>query len=169
LHRAGSAFYVGTFSKSLLPALRIGFVVAPAWSRPALIAAKQIGDWHSMVLAQDTLTAFIQEGHLARHVRKMRKVYGQRREILLRALSHHCGDRLQAIPAVAGLHLAARLSTSIRANPLVKKAAEAGIAIDSLDRYAAAGPARNGLAFGYGAIPAERIDEAIRRLARAMG
>jgi GntR family transcriptional regulator/MocR family aminotransferase len=168
LDRADSVFYVGTFSKSLFPALRLGFVVAPPWARPALIAARQIGDWHSMVLAQATLAAFVQEGHLARHIRKMRKVYGHRREVLLAALCQHCGDRLQTIPAVAGLHLAARLPASIRANLLVKKAAHAGIAIESLDRYAAGGPVQNGLAFGYGMIRAERIDEAIRQLAQAI-
>ncbi len=169
LDRAQSVFYVGTFSKSLFPALRLGFVVAPLWARGALIAARQIGDWHSMVLAQDTLAAFIQEGHLARHVRKMRRVYGRRRAILLEALSRHCGDRLQPIPAIAGLHLAAWLSGSMRATALVRRAADAGIGIESLARYAAAGPAQNGLAFGYGTIDAERIDEGIRRPARAMG
>src|SRR5262249_54566255 len=98
LDRADSVFYVGTFSKSLFPALRLGFVVTPPWARAALIRAKQLTDWHGAVLAQDTLAAFIAEGHLARHVRKMRRVYGERRAALLEALTRHCGEALQPLP-----------------------------------------------------------------------
>ncbi len=78
LDRSESVFYVGTFSKSLFPEMRLGFVVPPPWARPALVAAKQCTDWHCAVLEQETLAAFIAEGHLARHVRKMRQVYGAR-------------------------------------------------------------------------------------------
>lgn len=168
LDRAGTVFYVGTFSKSLFPALRLGFVVAPPWARHALAAAKQLADWHSAILAQDTLAAFIAEGHLARHVRKMRKVYGERCAILRQALASHCGDWLEPIPVDTGLHLAAKLAASVPASMVVAKAAAAGIGIQSLDRYAATEPAQQGLAFGYGMIPADRIDEAIRRLAQVM-
>ena len=69
LDRAGSVFYVGTFSKSLLPGVRLAYIVAPPWARPALIAAKAVADGHCCTLIQDTLTALIAEGHLARHVR----------------------------------------------------------------------------------------------------
>ncbi len=168
LDRAGSVFYVGTFSKSLFPALRLGFVVTPPWARRALVRAKQWTDWHGAVLAQDTLAAFIAEGHLARHVRKMRKVYGMRRAALLEALSHHCGDRLQPVPGEAGLHLAAILDGPLRAKPLAAKLADDGINILSLDCFATRRPMPNGLAFGYGVIETDRIDDAIRRIARAM-
>jgi GntR family transcriptional regulator/MocR family aminotransferase len=168
LDHAESVFYVGTFSKSLFPALRLGFVVAPPWARRALIAAKQSSDWHGPVLAQDTLAAFIAEGHLARHVRKMRRVYGERRALLLQALDRYFGDRLEPIPADTGLHLAARLRAPLRADALAARAADSGIRIQSLDRYATRKPVPNGLAFGFGMIGADRIDEAIRRLARAV-
>jgi len=168
LDRAGSVFYVGTFSKSLFPALRLGFVVAPPWARSALVRAKQLTDWHGAVLAQDTLAAFIAEGHLARHVRKMRKVYGDRRKALLEALARLCGDRLQPIPGEAGLHLAVKLTTPLKAKAVVAKVADDGISLMSLDRFATQRPSPNGLAFGYGMIRTEQIDEAIRRLARAM-
>jgi len=167
LDRDGAVLYVGTFSKSLFPALRLGFVVAPQWARPALVAAKQRMDWHAPVLAQDTLAAFIVEGHLARHIRKMRRIYAARREGLLAALARHCGDRLTPIPAAAGLHLAARLSAPLRAGAVAARAAQADVAIEPLARYGAARPV-NGLAFGLGMIATDRIDEAIRRLSRAM-
>jgi GntR family transcriptional regulator/MocR family aminotransferase len=168
LDRDGSVFYVGTFSKSLFPALRLGFVVAPAWARPALIAARQISDWHAMALAQDTLAAFIHEGHLARHIRKMRRIYGRRREILLQAMERHCGARLQPLASAAGLHLAARLAGSIRAETLSRRAGAFDVAVETLGRYATAKPALNGLAFGFGSIRSDAIEEGIRRLARAM-
>jgi GntR family transcriptional regulator/MocR family aminotransferase len=168
LDRAGSVFYVGTFSKSLFPALRLGFVVAPPWARTALVRAKQLTDWHGAVLAQDTLAAFIVEGHLARHVRKMRRVYGDRRAALLEALARHCGDRLQPIPGEAGLHLATRLTAPLKAKALAATVADDGVNLLSLDQFAVQRHAQNGLAFGYGMIRAEQIDEAIRRLARAM-
>jgi GntR family transcriptional regulator/MocR family aminotransferase len=168
LDRAELVFYVGTFSKSLFPALRLGFAVTPPWAQRALVGAKQLTDWHGPVLAQDTLAAFIAEGHLARHVRKMRKVYGDRRTTLLQALARHCGDRLAPIPAVAGLHVAARLTGSVRAGALVTRAADAEVGLESLDRYAAGKSTHNGLAFGYGMVRADQIDEAIRRLAQAM-
>ncbi len=168
LDRAELVFYVGTFSKSLFPALRLGFLVAPPWARSALVAAKQLTDWHGPVLAQDTLAAFIAEGHLARHVRKMRAIYGERRAALLRSLARHCGDRLAPIPAVAGLHLAARLAGPLPAGTLVARAADAGIGVELLDRYAGRKAAVRGLAFGYGMIRSDEIDEAIRRLARAL-
>jgi len=66
LDRSESVFYLGTFSKSLFPALRLGFVAAPGWARAALAAAKQCADWHCPLPLQDTLAAFIAEGHLAR-------------------------------------------------------------------------------------------------------
>ncbi|HEY7611055.1 MAG TPA: PLP-dependent aminotransferase family protein [Alphaproteobacteria bacterium] len=168
LDRGESVFYVGTFSKSLFPALRLGFVVAPPWARPALIAAKRLTDWHGPVLAQDTLAPFIAEGHLARHLRKMRRVYAERRAILLKALAHHCPGRIVPIPSEAGMHIAARLAGDLRADAVAARAAAAGIGVQSLGAYFNAKPARNGLAFGFGMIQAERIDEGIRRLAEVI-
>lgn len=168
LDRADSVFFVGTFSKSLFPALRLGFVVAPAWARRALVAARQLSGWHSTLPAQDTLAAFIQEGHLARHIRKMRKVYGQRREALLEALTRHCAERLEPIASQAGLHLAAWLAPGIRLDGLLRRARELGIGVEGLDRFAT-GPIRPGLSFGYGMIEAAKIEEGVRGLAKAMG
>lgn len=169
LDRAGAVFYVGTFSKSLFPALRLGFVVAPAWARAALVAAKGVADWHGPVLAQGTLAAFIAEGHLARHVRKMRRIYDGRHTALLEALARHGGGRLEPIPSQAGLHLAAHLRMSMPARDAVAKAAALGIGLQPLDRYAMAGAAPNGLVFGYGMIPADRIEDGVRQPARALG
>src|SRR5206468_10284806 len=123
LDGAGSVFYVGTFSKVMFPALRIGFVVAPPWAQPALAAAKQLTDWQVPPMMQDTLAAFIAEGHLVRHVRKMRGVYAERRDALLQALARHCGSALRLIAAEAGLHVSAHLPGRLPAPEVVERAA----------------------------------------------
>jgi GntR family transcriptional regulator / MocR family aminotransferase len=168
LDRAESVFYVGTFGKSMFTDVRAGFVVAPPWARRALVAAKQTVDGSNPVLVQDALAAFIAEGHLARHIRKMRKVYAERHAVLLAAIERHCKGRLQPIPSHAGVHLAAELTCKMTAADVVAKAAEADIAVETLDRYAYRKGAQTGLVFGYGMIEAHDITPAIRQLARVM-
>lgn len=165
----GRVVYVGTFSQSLLPALRIGFVVAPERARVALLAARERSDWHGPAIEHATLAAFIAEGHLARHVRRMRRVYAERRMALLAALAKHAEGRLDPIPAPAGLHVTALLDPSADARAVVVRAAALGVAVDPLDTYAAEGVPPPGLVLGFGQIEAARIDEAVQRLVRAIG
>ena len=169
LDRHDTVCYVGTFSKCLFPALRIGYAVAPPWLRAALAHAKQQTDWHGDVLAQDTLAAFIAEGHLARHVRHMRKIYAARRDALLDALTRHGRSTFRVWPSDAGLHLAARLPASIDATTLAMHAAEAGIHLEALHTYALDAAAVNSVGFGLGMIEVSRIDEAIDRLVQLVG
>ena len=129
--------------------------------------ARELADWHGPVLGQEALAAFIAEGHLARHIRKMRKLYGARRTALLEALARHGAGRLEVIPSDAGLHLSARLHGGTRADAVVERAAAAGITLPPLSRFALdphAPGVSNGLAFGYGLIAEQQIDGAIRRL-----
>src|SRR5215471_17977739 len=168
LDRSQCVFYVGTFSKSMFPALRLGFVIAPPWARHALLAAKQLSDWHAPTVAQDILSAFIAEGHLARHVRKMRKVYSERREILVTALARFCGEHLRVVGIGAGLHLATYLTRRAPAAGLIARAREAGIWLDDWQQFAALDRRTEGLVFGYGAIASQQIGDAVRQLARLM-
>jgi len=165
LDQADLVFYVGTFSKSLFPEIRLGFVVVPKWAQPALVEAKRIADWHGTVLAQEALAIFIAEGHMARHVRKARTVYGRRRGELLRALADHCGKQLQPMGGASGLHLAAKLLTPVDARVVAAKAAEIGIEVTPLDAFANSARAPNGLTFGFGMIGEKKIDEGLRGLA----
>jgi GntR family transcriptional regulator/MocR family aminotransferase len=128
-----------------------------------LVEAKRIADGRGPTETQETLAAFIAEGHLARHVRRMRKIYAERRNRLMQALSRDLPGRL--FPAVAGLHLAIELPGDIDANALSVRAAAAGVGVSPLERFHAGGIVRNGLAFGYGVIDLQRIDEGVRRLA----
>ncbi|HEY6640846.1 PLP-dependent aminotransferase family protein [Povalibacter sp.] len=165
LDRSDSVFYVGTFSKSLFPGLRIGFVVAPAWARTALAAARQYADGYSPALSQETLTAFIKEGHLVRHVRKMRRIYAARRELLLERLALDLGW-LQPFPSAAGLHLACGVDRGIDVDAFIAKAREREVGLGSLRRYAVSGRAQKGVMFGFGALSEQGIDEALGRLRR---
>jgi len=166
LDRAELVFYVGTFSKSLFPGIRIGYVVAPQWARQALTAAKQYADWYCSALDQGTLGAFIEEGHLARHVRKMRQVYSARHDVLLDGLRKDFSRWLEPVPSVVGMHLAAFAKAPLDADGLVQRAREVDVGIYPLHKYHFARPVCQGLVFGYGAIAERDILEGLSRLRR---
>jgi len=106
---SGRVVYVGTFSKTMFPALRIGFVVAPPALREVIQAAKGFADRQSPILEQRALASFIVEGGFERHLRRMRVLYRARREALLAALRRHIGDGLEVSGESAGMHLVVRL------------------------------------------------------------
>ncbi len=167
LDRDGRVFYVGTFSKSLFPALRKGFVVAPDWARDALVAVKHCADSHSDTITQSVLAAFIRDGHLARHVRRMQPIYAQRRDALLHGIAHELDDWLAPIPCEAGLHLAARLRRPQQAAAFFARAREHLPGAQSTAEYAM-GDTEPALAIGYGVIDAEAIGPALRRLRESL-
>jgi len=168
LDRGQRVFYVGTFAKSMFMALRIGFVVAPPWAVPALVAARLRHNWHVPAVNQATLASFIAEGHLARHVRKMRTLYAERHATLLKALQQHLPDRLAPVPSLAGLHLSAAVRAPDSAARWQAAAAAAGVRIATLAPSARPPLVLNGLVFGYGLIEASDIEPGIRALAQAV-
>jgi GntR family transcriptional regulator/MocR family aminotransferase len=150
----------------LLPTLRVGFVVAPGSLVPSLRAAKGIADSHGPLETQRALAALIDDGSFARHVRRVARVYGERRDALVSAVERHLG--LEVLPSSAGLHVTVLLRRMDAT--LLPRALEAGVRVEALAAYCAYQTARPraGLALGYGVIPAEKIDEGIRRLAGAL-
>lgn len=166
--QAQSVIYVGTFSKSLFPAMRIGYLVAPRWALPALVEARRCSDWHGDTLTQDTLALFIAQGHLARHVRRMRQVYARRRERLLEILHRDFAKVLEPVPSSAGLHLAALLRRRNSVEPLIAAARGRGVGLHSLQHFYS-GKARQGLVFGYGAIDEDAITQGLARLRPLLG
>ncbi|HZO22057.1 MAG TPA: PLP-dependent aminotransferase family protein [Steroidobacteraceae bacterium] len=166
LDRSGSVFYVGTFSKSLFPGIRLGFVVVPRWARHALIAAKQCADWHSPVLEQDALAAFIGEGHMARHVRKMRKLYGERRTLLVSVLQGQFAPWLEPIPASGGMHLTALERQALDWDNIAAQARELGLDVRSLRVYCVGSRSRRGLVLGYGGTSPSAIRSGLSQLRR---
>jgi GntR family transcriptional regulator / MocR family aminotransferase len=168
LDRHGRVLYVGTFSKVLLPALRLGFIVAPPSVMPSLRAAKALADSHGPPDAQLALADFIDGGMFARHVRRLLRVYRERRELLLAALQTHLSRKLILLPSCAGLHTSGYFrDRGIDIDALSRSAFAAHVAVEPLRAYYAA-RARPGLAIGYGAIPASKIEQGVRRLAASM-
>ena len=161
-------FYVGTFSKTLFPALRLGFVIAPPWARAALGVARQRADWHGNLHVQDTLAAFIAEGHLARHVRRMRATYGERRRLLLEGVQAQLGRWLVPAPGCAGLHIATRRLGAFDLGRVLARSRALGVNVDSIGRYALGPDVADGLLFGYGAIEAAAIPQALQSLRTAL-
>ncbi len=168
LDRDARVFYVGTFSKSLFPAANTGFVVVPAWARDALLAVKRIGDSHAPGPQQETLAAFIREGHLARHVRRMTPIYAERRDALLDALEGGLGRWLRPVPSIAGLHLAAHIAPKADAGALADALRRYAPGAQSVAEYSMQADAPPMRLFGYGAIDALDIRRALARLARAL-
>ncbi|WP_046658203.1 PLP-dependent aminotransferase family protein [Lysobacter capsici] len=168
LDRDALVFYVGTFSKSLFPALRKGFIVAPAWARDALITVKHCADSHCDTVGQSVLAAFIRDGHLARHVRRMRAIYGERRDALLTGLRDELDPWMQPIPSEAGLHLAARIRDPALAPAILARALPLLPGAQMIDDYAIAPLPRPAITFGYGVIDADEIGVALRRVRRVL-
>ena len=164
LDRSGRVVYVGTFSKCLSPDLRLGFAVCPAWALGALARAKQLSDWNCPIVGQETLAAFIAEGRLARHVRRTRGIYAERRRTLLQALDARCGSRLTPFPAVAGLHIAARLAPGLDENEVAALAAREGVGLRTIGGFAAGQGTPQGFALAYGAESRETIVAVVERL-----
>ena len=166
LDRTGRVVYVGTFSKTLLATLRIGFVVVPPSIRHAVAAAKYVADWHTSLPIQRTLAAFIADGSFARHVRRMRGVYGERRQRIADALNHDFADELEILPPATGVHFAAtaRRRSVAEIADVARRAALRGVALQELATFAVGEERRAGLLFGYGAIATDDVDEGLRRL-----
>ncbi len=168
LDTAGRVIYIGTFSKTMLPTLRLGFLVTPASLRVAVHKAKQVTDWHTAIPLQIALAQFIASGEYSRHVRKMREIYRRRRELVIESVVREFAGHLRLVPSVAGLHVAA---LAIRASvdevdAVVRTASENGVEVQRLSRFAVGSAAQAGIVLGYGTIPTGKIQEGLRRLRR---
>ncbi|GAA2472478.1 PLP-dependent aminotransferase family protein [Terrabacter carboxydivorans] len=171
LDRDGRVVYVGSFSKSLLPALRVGYAIAPATLTAALREAKRVTVWDGDAVTQGALADFLAEGHHAAHVRRATKVYRARRDALLAGLTRSggLGDHLEVVPSAAGLHVCTLLRDPRLDDVAVAGAAMgAGVFVEPLSVRHLEQPARHGLAFGIGGIPLEGIGPALSSLARVL-
>lgn len=170
LDRDEKVVYVGTFSKSMFPSLRLGYVVAPPWLIGALAAARQTADNGGNAALQEALARFILDGRLARHARNMRKRYASRRDALLHAIECELGPWLTPVSPSAGIHLYARYEDRRQARRIVSLARQhaVGAQPDSdflIERASSAGA---GIAFGFGCIDEPDIERSIKALSRAL-
>jgi GntR family transcriptional regulator / MocR family aminotransferase len=165
---ADVVFYVGTFSKCMLPALRLGYVVAPDWAMSALITAKNSMDWQCSTLVQIGVSDFIAEGHLERHIRKMRQIYRKRRQVLLTGLKEHLSEWLEPQPSFYGMHVAALARTSLDLDRIADALVQNNVKMHTLSRYYLDRPTKAGLVFGYAVTDLTEIDRGLSLLRAAL-
>ena len=157
----------GSFGKVLFPALRLGYLVLPTALVERVAALRSATVRHPPVLEQAVLTAFIEEGHLSRHVRRMREVYAERRAALYEAAERLLGERLVLSPVEAGLQTAGLLGAGFRAEVVVRAAAEEGVEVTALGQEWPGRFRREGLQLGFAAVPAE-VRRGVEVLARVL-
>lgn len=163
---AGRVVYVGTFSKTLLPSLRLGFLVAPPTLCTALGRARTVADLQGNEQMQGALADFLDSGALARHVRRMRRLYSARHELILRSLREELAPWLVAGQSAIGLHLTARLRRHSLASEaaIVTEARRRDVEVAALSAYFFGKRRQSGLVLGYGATATADLPEALRRL-----
>ena len=167
LDRSARVLYTGTFNKVMFPSLRLAYLVVP----PALVeqvsAARAVTDGPVATLAQAALADFIGDGHFAAHIRQMRRLYQERRDVLRHELQQRLGSLLAIPRADAGLHLTAFLPRGRDDRPLSEAATRAGLDVPPLSRYYIGRPSRRGLVLNFAGAGADEIVAGVRALARA--
>jgi len=164
----GRAIYIGSFNKILFPALRIAYAIVPEPLVDAFVDAKHIADGHTALLMQAALAAFVEEGHLAAHLRKTRAAYDRRRLAFLdeaRALQ----PWLRFGPALAGMHVAARFTDAAAAlddRAVAAACVAAGTLVHPLSKYGECG--RGGLVFGFAGGERAQARRGLETVARAL-
>jgi GntR family transcriptional regulator/MocR family aminotransferase len=160
--------YIGTFSKTLFPALRVGFMVLPQAVADA--AAGVLGVWtpRGHAIEQQALAAFIDQGHFTRHLRRMRRLYRERQAALREAMARHWPWPGQVLGGQAGMHLVLSLPDTLPDLALCEQALGLGLSPRPLSAYSTGGiEGFNGLVIGYANTPAEAMASHVRTLVRA--
>ncbi|NOT48565.1 MAG: PLP-dependent aminotransferase family protein [Acidobacteria bacterium] len=166
LDRADRVLYVGTFSKTVFPGLRIGCLVVPPDLIDVFIAARALNDLHAPITDQMVLADFIVEGHFEHHVRRMRTLYRGRQAVLVDQAAKHLGGFLDVGPSDAGMHLTGWLPKGVDDREVSTRVAEHGLRAAPVSRYTNRKLERGGLLLGYTAFNEKQINAAVRKLAK---
>lgn len=167
LDRTGLVIYAGTFSKSVLAGLRLGFVVLPEPLVAPFAAAKSLWDGGTPMLDQAVLAEFMLSGSFERHIRRMRRVYRSRRDAFRQALAGAFGDRASVGPCHGGLTALVNIESIRSAEEIAQRALTAGIAIRPATQYYAEPPRNPSFLLGFGGLPESEADEVMAVFAAA--
>ncbi|GAB3115651.1 PLP-dependent aminotransferase family protein [Novispirillum itersonii subsp. nipponicum] len=163
----GRTIYVGTFTKSVFPGLRIGYAVLPPQLVQPMTIARTLQDGHTAPLAQLTLARFMEGGHFGAYVRSMRSLYAQRLDILSGLLRRHLSGIVEPRLPVGGLQMPCMLTPEISESGTVQAARRAGVELLGLSGLYAdrQQPERSGFLMGFAAYTATEMEEAVRAVA----
>jgi GntR family transcriptional regulator / MocR family aminotransferase len=165
LDNEGRVIYVGTFSKVLSPALRMGYVVVPPGLVNAFEGARALADRHPPVPEQAILAEFVAEGHFARHLRRMRRLYAERQQALVDAAKGELAGLLEVRPSGAGLHLVGRLPDGADDAEVSVRLAAGGVEAPPLSAHRFSSSGTPGLVLGYAAFDETVIRDGVGRMA----
>lgn len=164
LDRNDRVIYIGTFSKVLFPSLRLGYIVIPEDLVPHFAAIRSAMDIFPPYLPQEALTDFMVEGHFARHIRKMRLLYKERRTALVQCIEEQLGPELEIHGSQAGMHLAVTLPQGFSDQEIAVRAAGNGLWLWPLSPSYLGKNARNGFILGFGNTSVEEMPRAVTKL-----
>ena len=165
LDTSGRVVYVGTFSRTIFSALRIGYLVVPPALREAFTAAKWLCDRHTATLEQHALAEFIGSGRYERHLRRLRRQHAASRQALVDAVQTHLSGRVELTGDGAGAHVVLWLDRRSSESALVAAAAARGVGVYAIRPYFLEPSSRPGIILGYSRLGPADVREGIRRLA----
>ncbi len=165
---AGVVVYIGTLSKVLAPGLRIGYVVAPEALVERLARVRAHVDRQGDLPLDSAVGELLEDGDVQRHVRRVRRVYATRRDVLVEALGNAFGDRLSFEPPPGGTALWAKVDSSIDVDAWSERALTCGVSFQAARYFAFDGRSRNSVRFGFAQLDEKELQEAVRRLVAAL-
>jgi len=168
LRGADSVFLLGTFNKALFPTLRLGYMVVPDAWLDRVLALRYQTDLYPPALTETVLAAFIESGQFARHLRRMRELYGQRHKLLRREIERTLAGVVELPAFEAGFSTPAYLPRRISVADVVARGAQLGLDLWRLDRCAIRRRDLHGLILGFAAFSERQLRDAIGLLARAI-
>ena len=164
LDRNARVIYIGTFSKVMFPSLRLGYLVIPVDLIERFAAMRQVMDICPTHITQAVMSDFIREGHFARHVRRMRPIYAERRRVLVAELERQLGDNVTIMGDQAGMHLAIFLTPGRDDRKIAATAARQSLWLSPLSSSYVGRTPRHGFVLGFGNTKANEIPQAVRHL-----
>jgi GntR family transcriptional regulator/MocR family aminotransferase len=164
LDAEGLVAYIGTFSRILLPSMRLGYLILPSKLVQPILAIRALGDRHPPPLEQWLVADFFAKGHFTAHVRRMRKLYAYRQNNLIALFRKHLSDWLDVRPAGAGMNVVGWLRPNIDDIAVAKKANSVGIMVRPMSIYYYVRPTRPGLLVGHSAVTSGHLRAGIRAL-----